>query len=43
MEGKLEEGVKVPSPNKTDKGDAELKEWGVMHNTPGVGSYNLSK
>ena len=41
MENKIGEGVRVPSPSKVPGSDPESKAWKVLHDTPGVGTYNL--
>ena len=40
MEGKIGEGVKIPSPGKVSH-DPDSKVWMALNSTPGVGTYNL--
>ena len=40
MDMRVGEGLKISSPEKETKG-AEYQAWKKMHNTPGVGTYNL--
>ena len=41
MDEKIGEGVKIPSPGKSQTNDPEYKVWKALNNTPGVGAYNL--
>ena len=40
MEGKIGEGVKIPSPGKGSH-DPDSKAWMALNSTPGVGTYFL--
>ena len=42
MDGKIGEGVKIPSPGKSQTNDSDFKVWKALNNTPGVGSYFLT-